>query len=160
MNDFSHTDDLKTPELLFFVHNFLQFHFKNLNEHETSTLSEAVANYFVFIARRYMRAAFSYRYHENDYSSNGTDFDRYRDTFFGFVAFAKFAADWATVAFSRPESRAAGRDFLENTKDIYGFLFDLSMSGSRDTGLSGALEDQAAIPTVDVWDELRRGVSS
>jgi hypothetical protein len=152
MSDFS--ESFYDHELLYFVHKFLPFHYKNSNDLEQSTVAEIAANSLATIARRHMHAA------EAQLADRSLEGELYRNTFFGFVASANQSITWAIAAFKKPELRETGKAFVYDTTDIYEFLDILSRNGCRLTGLSGALEDQAACPTVLLWDELRENLCS
>jgi hypothetical protein len=87
-------------------------------------------------------------------AENGEEFARYRDAFYNFATLAGLSANWALAAFRVPEASGAARKFVESNSDMVSFLGYLYRFGAGETGLSGALEDNLAGPSLDAWKEL------
>jgi hypothetical protein len=140
---------------------FLPNDLKNLSAPDRMTVGGAIAAALAAEARRCMHAAMSYprpwdQVAKKLRAEDSEQFVRYRDKFYNFANFAGLSANWALAAFLGVDEGETGRKFVEANSDIIGFLDYLAWDGARITGLSGALEDNLAGPSLDAWKELER----
>jgi hypothetical protein len=83
-------------------------------------------------------------------------FFAYRDTFYDFTRLAGLAAKWALAAYDHSSaSRVKLRAFLDDAKGVGSFVHYIYHFGSSQTGLSGAVEDDA-YPAYEAWEKLNQ----
>lgn len=131
-----------------------------LNSSERAAVGEAIATAFASSARRRMQRTRSFPrpwpvHAQKLRAESGEGFAEYRDAFYIFAVLAGLAAQWALVTFEHGSFVHIARKFIDSNDDIVSFLDYLYKCGASETDLSGALEDNLAGPSLDLWRELQ-----